>query len=234
MSPSVVFGLGDTSKSNDGGSQEFSIKLDPIVVLQQELSFEQEATLRFVRSAYNQSRSDRIEDRDKWICWLERPTGSSFKRLGCARNGDLWALRPNTAGVTTRLNQTVQKFEKPFLGTAGYGNILVSTRPVNQKKLERALAALSGSNEFDDEFLAMVKTGMQPPRDIPDNEELLSFAKAWLQVDKAYRARKNEDTQIAAIDAQGLTLLRYNRIAELVETYQSIENEVAEQIAALR
>ncbi len=44
------------------------------------------------------------------------------------------------------------------------------------------------------------------------------------------RRGASEGRQIGAIEETGLTLARYNRIAELTEVYQSIENEVAERL----
>jgi hypothetical protein len=205
------------------GAEESPLELDPVEVVGQSLDFRQEVALRVVRQAYGSPRSERHEDRDKWVCWLEKPTGSSFKYLGCARNGDIWALRPDPQN----------RFGAPAR-TAGYGKIMRSTKPVNRAKLERALAALPGSNEFDEEFLTMVMLGEQPPRDIPDEQELDQFARSWVEVGKLLKRGKSEEMQIAAIEKQGLTLKRYNRIAELTEIYQSIENQVDERVKKLR
>lgn len=205
------------------GAEETPLELDPVEVVGESLDFRQEVALRVVRQAYGSPRSERHEDRDKWVCWLEKPTGSSFNYLGCARNGDIWALRPdpqNRFGAPSR--------------TAGYGKIMRSTKPVNRAKLERALAALPGSNDFDEEFLTMVMLGEQPPRDIPDDQELDQFAKSWFEVGKLLKRGKSEAMQIAAIENQGLTLKRYNRIAELTEIYQSVENQVDERVKKLR
>jgi len=205
-------------------AEELPLELDPITVSGQGLSFDQEVALRIVRQAYNARRSDRQEDIDKWVCWLTRPTGTHFKHLSCARNGDIWALRPaKVAG----------NFGVPF-GRAGYGKIMQTTRPVNRWKLEQALAALPGSSDFDQEFIGMVMTGQQPSRDIPDDEELDQFARAWVQVGKLHKAGKPEHKQIVAIKEEGLTLKRYNRISELVETYQSVENQIDERVKNLQ
>ncbi len=201
------------------GAEELPLELDPMVVTDPGLSFKQEVALRIVRQAYNARRSDRQEDIDKWVCWLGRPTGSHFKHLSCARNGDIRALRPAQDG---RFGQAFRK--------AGYGKIMQTTRTVNRWKLEHALAELPGSSDFDREFLGLVMAGQQPPRDIPDDEELDQFASAWVQVGILYKADKPELEQIAAIEQEGLTLKRYNRIAELVEIYQSVENQVSERI----
>jgi hypothetical protein len=205
------------------GAEESPLELDTVEVVGQSLDFRQEVALRVVRQAYGSPRSERHEDRDKWVCWLEKPTGTSFNYLGCARNGDIWALRPdpmNRYGAPSR--------------TAGYGKIMRTTKPVNRTKLERALASLPGSNEFDEEFLTMVMLGDQPPRDIPDEQELDQFAQAWVKVGKLNKRGKPESMQISAIEKEGLTLKRYNRIAELTEIYQSVENQVHERVKKLR
>ncbi len=205
------------------GAEESPLELDPVSVVGTNLAFRQEVALRIVRQAYGAPRSERHEDRDKWVCWLEKPTGSSFNYLGCARNGDIWALRPdslNRAGAPKR--------------TAGYGTIMRTTRPVNRSKLEKAMAALPGSDDFDQEFLSMVMLGERPPRDIPDDDELDQFASAWREVGKLHRKGGSESSQIEAIEKEGLTLKRYNRIADLTEIYQSIENQVDERVKKLR
>lgn len=205
------------------GAEESPLELDPVEVVGESLDFRQEVALRVVRQAYGSPRSERHEDRDKWVCWLEKPTGTSFNYLGCARNGDIWALRPNS------LNRDYRPAR-----TAGYGKIMRTTKPVNRAKLERALAALPGSNEFDEEFLTMVMLGEQPPRDIPDDEELDQFAQAWVKIGKLQKRGKSETMQIEAIEKEGLTLKRYNRIAELTEIYQSVENQVHERVKSSR
>lgn len=206
------------------GAEELPLELDPISVEGVGLNFKQEVALRIVRQAYNAPRSDRHEDIDNWICWVDEATGSHLKYLNCARNGDLRSLRPTSAGGTLRAGIPI----------AGYGKIYRSTHPANRFKLEKAMAALPGSSDFDKEFLGMVMAGEQPDRDIPDEEEIDHFAHAWVQVGKLNKAGKSEEKQIAAIEKEGLTLKRYNRIAELIETYQSVENQVDERIKKLR
>lgn len=220
----------DGSFSTDGpsaeeleGAEMIPIELDKVSVSGMGMEFKQEVTLRIIRQAYGASRSERRADRDKWICWLDKPTGTHFKHMSCARNGDLEALRPDS------LNP---------LGTPqpnkGYGKIIRTTRTVNRAKLEATLRALPGSDEFDREFVNMVMMGEKPPRDVPNDEEVEQFASAWIAVRKLHRRRKPENVQIQAIEEQGLTLERYNRIAELTETFQSVENQVAKRVKELR
>jgi len=206
------------------GAEELPLELDTISVEGVGLNYSQEVALRIVRQAYNAPRSDRHEDIDNWVCWLSAPTGSHFKHLNCARNGDLWSLRPRNIGGKMVAGIPI----------AGYGKIFTSEHPANRRKLENAMAALPGSSDFDREFLGMVMAGEQPDRDIPDDEELDQFAQAWVKVGKLQKTGETEDQQIAAIKQQGLSLERYNRIAELTEAYQSVENQVDERIKALR
>ena len=42
-----------------------------------------------------------------------------------------------------------------------------------------------------------------------------------------------EEALVAVIEAEGLTINRYNRLVVLVETYQSIENEIAFRLGTL-
>ena len=205
------------------GAEEVPLELDPVEVTGSGLNFNQEVALRIVRQAYKSPRSERHEDRDKWVCWLEKPTGTSFNYLGCARNGDIWALRPDSGSRNMMPKRT-----------AGYGSIMRSTRPVNQWKMEQALLALPGSGDFDEEFTTMVMLGEQPPRDIPTDEEVDQFAKAWIATGEMQKSGESEEQQILVIQSEGLTLKRYNRIAELTEIFQSVENEVDSRIKQLR
>ena len=112
------------------------------------------------------------------------------------------------------------------------GKILRSSHPVNTWKLKQAMASLEGNSEFDQEFIAMALTGERPPRDIPGEEELDRFARAYQAVGRLQARGVSEQRQVSAIEAQGLSLARYNRIAELTEVYQSLENAVAERLGS--
>ncbi len=65
-------------------------------------------------------------------------------------------------------------------------------------------------------------------------KNLTKFAQAWVNVGKMQKTASTEDEQIAAIEKEGLSLDRFNRIAELTETYQSVENQVDERIKKLQ
>lgn len=196
-------------------AEEKPLELDPIDVTAEGFSLQQEATLRLLRGALNRPKSQDQKDKDVWVCWVDEATGSHLNYLNCARNGDLWALeRP--FGLSG-----------PTMPSGGYGTILRSSSPVNRYKLQQALAALEGDEEFDREFVSMVLAGKEPPRDIPDEEEKAAFARAYKAVERLNRRGASEQRQIMAIEKEGLTLARYNHIASLVETYDSIENDIA-------
>ena len=61
-------------------------------------------------------------------------------------------------------------------------------------------------------------------------EELDLFARAWQDVQALEQRGAAEQEQIAAITGAGLSLKRYNRIATLVDEYQSLENQVAARL----
>lgn len=199
------------------------LELDPVTVVGGRMEFEQELALRIIRHSLDATQSQRREDRDKWVCWLRKPTGTRLNHLSCARNGDIWALRP---GPGNPMGQ--------YSLVAGYGTILTTSRPVNKSKLMKIMATLQGSEEFNSEFLSMVASGEQPPRDIPDDGEVEQFARAWIEIGKLHKRGKSEDIQIAAIEKEGLSLERYNRIAELLEIYKSVQKQISQKVKALR
>lgn len=195
-----------------------ALELDPLEVTGEGWSFEQETTLRMIRQFYNKPRSYRREDIDEWTCWIEEATGSHFNYLGCARMGDIWALQPDN-GIG----------QLPT-GIGGYGRIQVSTHPVNRWKLERALESLPGNRELDAEFTTLVLAGERPPRDIPDEAEVERFVAAYRAVNRLAEEDAPEDRQVAAIEAEGLSLDRYNRIMDLLEVYGSLKNDIGERL----
>ena len=193
--------------------------MEEVIVTGERFTIEQETALRMVRQALQEKKTYKMEDKDKWVCWYRKPVGTHFTYLECARNGDLIALQPDRMfGNLTSGNARLP----------GYGTIMRSNRPVNKKKFEAMLATLPGSNDLDKEFVAMALAGRETPRDIPSDAELDSFTEAYKIVNSM--SNDNEAALIQAIEMQGLTLDRYNRIVDLVETYQSIENEVAQRL----
>jgi len=185
------------------------LELDKMSVTGETMSLKQEARLRIIRHAFDEPRSSKKEDRDKLLCWLETPVGTHFRHVTCARNGDLDAVRLGS-------------------GSAGYG----------KKKFWRSLQAdneatmvdLPDSSYFDEEFYTIASSGGEPPRDVPEVEELERFVKAWTEVENASIAGKAEDEVVVAIEAQGFTLKRYNRVASLVQGYPSIRAKVTELV----
>ena len=202
-----------------------TLQLDTLEVTSS-LSVQQEAALRIVRQAMNEPTSRRRADFDKWRCWLEAPVGTRLNYLHCARNGDLWALRPRgNAGVITGQDLNPVRY-------GSYGEVLVSEKPINRAKLERMLGNLSGDGGNDHVFIDMVLKGDKPPRDVPSDLELDQFSSAWSEVEALNARGRDERTQINAIEEAGLSLDRYNRIAELVEQHQYIHDQVAERVAS--
>jgi hypothetical protein len=55
--------------------------MDPVTVRTERISVRQEAGLRLVRQAMNRPRSNRRQDIDELICWLESPAGSRLKEI---------------------------------------------------------------------------------------------------------------------------------------------------------
>ena len=106
-------------------------------------------------------------------------------------------------------------------------SILTATRPVIKAKFKELLAQLPGSADFDREFAAFVETGQRPPRDIPSDDELDRFTQAWREINRLSAEGADDAALESAIVDAGLDVDRFNRIAELTQVYQSVENEVA-------
>ena len=204
---------------------EIPLELDRISVTTERMSVRREAGFRLVRQALERKRSNRQEDIDELICWFETPTGTHLKFLYCARNGDIWAREPN-----------------PFFPDAldlrrqvpGYGRLMRSSQPMSEGKMSNRLASLQGSADLDNEFVAMALSGQDPPQDIPDEEEMDRFANAFHAVEILSESGANDDEMEAAIEAEGLSLKRYNRLIDLVETFQSLENQALERVSVMR
>ncbi|MDX1461371.1 MAG: hypothetical protein R3348_09985 [Xanthomonadales bacterium] len=200
---------------------EEPLALEEIVVTGERFTLEQETALRLVRQALQEPYSRKRKDRNKWRCWYRKPLGSRMTYMECARNGDLNYLS---------LEPAYPRLGKP--GDPVYGRIYRSQRPVNKKKFREILASLPGSDDFDREFVGLSLAGQAPPRDIPSEAELDDFTEAYKAVN-AMGADASEAAMIQAIESRGMTLQRYNRIVELIETYQSLENEVAFRLGTL-
>lgn len=195
------------------------LDLGTLEVVGERFTLKTETRLRTIRKAFNEPRSSLEADKDKLLCWLETPVGTHFRHVTCARNGDLDALR--LGGKSGQLG-----------GSAGYGRhkIWRSLKADNAATLRNALDRLPDSSYFDADFTAIAMTGEQPPRDIPEMEELTRFATAWMTVQEFMKTGKPEELAIAAIEAEDLSLRRYNRLVELTATYPSIKNKVTELV----
>ncbi len=200
-----------------------ALELVPLEITGEPLTFEQEVVLRFVRRALDTPRSMKREHWDQWVCWFDRPVGTRHHFLSCARNGDLWAQRPREGRALIGSRAEVL----PPTGEGGYGTILTATRPVIKAKFKELLAQLPGSADFDREFAAFVETGQRPPRDIPSDDELDRFTQAWREINRLSAEGADDAALESAIVDAGLDVDRFNRIAELTQVYQSVENEVA-------
>lgn len=204
---------GEDSSVND----EDVLELDRMSVTGERISLQKETRLRIVRQGLNEPRSKKKEDKDKMLCWLETPVGTHFKHVTCARNGDLDALR--TGGKDGQIG-----------GDAGYGRKYFwrSIQADNSATIRSIMADLPEDSYFDKDFAAIASSGGKPPRDVPEEEELHKFAKAYIQVESLTSEGKPEEEVVAAIEAEGFTLKRYNRVVELTGTYQSIRAKVTE------
>jgi hypothetical protein len=204
---------------------EIPLELDPLSVTAERMPMKQEAGFRLVRQALERKRSSRREDIDELICWFEKPIGSRMKYLYCARNGDIWAREPNPFFN----DEPGLKRQEP-----GYGKLMRSSQPITEQKMSRILGSLPGSAELDNEFVTLALTGQDPPQDIPDDEEMDQFARAYHAVETLSESGASDDELEAAINAEGLSLKRYNRLIELVEIFQSLKNQVLERVVLLR
>ena len=206
--------VGDETSSGDD-----VLELDRMTVTSQVFTLKAETRLRIVRKGMNEPRSSKKEDRDKMICWLEIKTGSHFKHVICARNGDLDALR--NGGKDGQIG-----------GSAGYGRkkFWRSLKADNEATIRNTLAALPENDYFDQDFVAIASSGGKPPADVPTTSELQLFAKAYIKVEELTALAKPEAEVVAAIEAEGLTLKRYNRLVKLTGEYQSIRVKMTELV----
>ncbi len=199
------------------------LELDPMSVSGERLTLQKESRLRIVRQGLNEKRSYKKEDRDKMLCWLETPVGTHFKHVTCARNGDLEALRHG--GKDGQIG-----------GAAGYGRhkFWRSIQADNEATIRNIMRDLPKNEYFDEEFAVIATNGGEPPRDVPEEEELHRFAKAWIKVQKMTGESRPEEEVVDAIQSENLSLARYNRIVALAESYASIKAKLTEFVIAER
>jgi len=205
---------------------EIPLELDPISITSERFTVKQEAALRMVRQALNREKSARKEDIDELVCWFDRGVGTRIKYLFCARNGDLWAREPDP-------------FTGDLLGGSGnrqvpgYGKILRSSQTMQPGRINKIFNALPGSPDQDDEFVAMALTGKNPPRDLPTEEEMDMFARAYSVLEVLSETGADDDEMESAIEAEGLSLKRYNQLIDLVDHYPSLRSKALERVNAL-
>ena len=202
--------LQDASRNDDVAPV---LDLGMLEVRQERWTYDQEVVMRMIRHVYDKPRSDRAEDRDKWVCWVGKERGSRVGYLWCARNGDLMARRPS-------------EYFNAGLEAAGYGTFLRSTQTVNRGKFEKLLESFKGGEAFNEEFLSLVMQGERPPRHVPSDEELASFALARQAVRAAdRRVTLGRLKEIA--EAHGLTRVRYTQIERHLATYETVRARYA-------
>lgn len=198
-------------------TEDAPIELERILVaLPTGLTYEQEVTLRIIRQGYKKKRSAHKKDRDVWVCWI----GHGSKFLRCARNGDMWVHR-------SRFRSKYQRpADEPVRDKDGYGGVLVTTFPADRRWLEQTLAKLPGSDAFDVEFIAMVVAGQHPPLGIPSDHEMDQFASIWKNIGSLEQHVDPQDARLSVIDDAEFSVIRYQHISELIETYKSIKDEL--------
>lgn len=212
---------GDTEVGEPTDDEEEPYLLDTLIVTAEQFTYEQEVALRLVRRALDTPRSRKRKDADEWVCRFRAPVGRHRKHIECARNGDLMAVS---------FNPTYPTYDKDRSKEDQFGKIWVTQQAVLEKPFREMLARMPGSADFDREFISMALAGQQAPRDIPTGGELDDFAATYTAVTRLQDDGASEDAQLAAISDGGFTLERYNRIVDLIEIYQSIENEVAQRL----
>ena len=80
----------------DGDSTDGKVDLGVLEISQDRWTYEQEITMRMIKKAYGEPRSEALEDLDKWVCWIGNSGLSKFSYLRCARNGDIMAMSPKS------------------------------------------------------------------------------------------------------------------------------------------
>lgn len=201
--------------------EEAGLEIDPYAseanlfnVVGDRLTFEQEIFFRNLRSALRRSPGTSPKDPDKWSCWISQGSGANSPNyLLCGRGSGMVVSSEFVVG--------------PYWH---YDVMRINPIPLSERQLERIFGLLAGPESLDEEFVSLAMLGKRTPRDIPLDDELASFAEAYKVVTSLQANGGSEQSQIRAIESRGLTLDRYNRIAELTETYQSIENDIAARI----
>ncbi|MEM1411416.1 MAG: hypothetical protein AAGH19_03580 [Pseudomonadota bacterium] len=194
------------------GVQE--IDLGILEVSQDRWTYEQEIVMRMIRKVYDKPRNNDPAYRDDWLCWIEKRALTSFGYLYCARNGDIEARSPSSALAGTPMG--------------GYGTFLVSSDTVNRAKFERQLASFRGGEAFNDEFLELVMAGERPPRRVPRDRELETFAEIQTALQDLGEKDLSSLQKNELIKSYGMEPSRYYQVREHLNTYLSIRERLTE------
>lgn len=240
-----------------GGNDERSADNEDIAVDLGVMSVEgrkQELALRMVKLAFERSPSNRAEDLDKVVCWVDKKKGSHMNHLFCGTNRA--RFRMGRAGQAS-FNELIRTFrpkaggpKEPMVAPPSTNNmIFMSDQPVTEGQME-AMSKRLGPSSLNYEILKRAAKGHPMPDDLPNQTELDAFLEAFTSVREirrdfdprindappADRRRLQEDADqrmIAAIKDAGLTVERYNRISDLTGRYESLRGYLHQQLAAM-
>lgn len=220
---SLLAPLSGLAQIGPSGPAEETIELPDLQVM----GTKQELALRFVKAGLEADRSLRHEDSDKPYCWFDQDTGSHMTYLFCGLNRslnasgrhwrDMWVTGVAAAGTLRDRRQVMR-----------------SNFPVNRAQLKKIMDRL-GPSALNEEILERGLRGEEPPDDVPSEREVDRFALALAEVRKIREGHdgdpvKAESRMAAAIRDADLTVERYNRISDLVERYESLQEMVKERL----
>lgn len=208
-----------------------------------------ELSLRLVSWALEVNRSERQEDAWKPRCWFDKPVGSHIQYLYCATNGELNEITAQSKGIFAEfagLGGGTGKGNEPIPQMTNV-KVVRSRFPVNRGELNRILENF-GSPDMNREAVVKVLEGERTPENLPLQHELDSFSKALSEIrtiraafaerieqaDEAERQRLvagMDERMAAAIEAEGLTVRRYNQISDQVGEYVTLKAAVRERLA---
>lgn len=241
-------GTADVRPGTDQAALDL-VELGRMSVQGQRLEPMDELSLRLVSWALDVSRSERQEDAWKPRCWFDKPVGSHIQYLYCATNGELNEITGQSKGLFAQF--------AGMGGGTGKGNapipevtnakVVRSRFPINRGELDTILENF-GSAEMNKEAVVKVLEGDRAPENLPLQHELDSFAKALAEIreiranlvervegaDETERERlvaEADERMAAAIESEGLTVRRYNRISDQVGEYVTLKAAVRERLA---
>lgn len=223
VAASLLVPVSAPAQVGPSGPAEETVELPDLQVIGKK----QELALRFVKAGLEADRSLRHEDSDKPYCWFDQATGSHMTYLYC--------------GLNRSLNDSGRHWRDMFVtGVAASGTlrgrrqIMRSNFPVNRAQMQKIMDRL-GPSALNEEILERGLRGEDPPDDVPSEREVDRFARALAEVRKIREghdgdAAEAESRMVAAIRNAELTVERYNRISDLVERYESLQEMVKERL----